>query len=48
MWQFEIKTGAMITLPGITSSWTRNPLEDWDSTRNYHLNYKESTKEIKF
>jgi hypothetical protein len=31
-------------LPGITTSWMRNPPEEWDSAWNYQLIYDESNQ----
>jgi hypothetical protein len=31
-------------LPGITTSWTRNPPKEWNSARNYQLIDEESTR----
>jgi hypothetical protein len=35
-------------LPGITTSWMRNPLEERDSARNYQLIDEKSTQERGF
>jgi hypothetical protein len=35
-------TGGMFIPPGITSLWTKNPLEEWDSAGNYQLIYADS------
>jgi hypothetical protein len=34
----------MGNLPGITTSWTRNPPEEEDSAENYQLRDEESTR----
>jgi hypothetical protein len=44
----EESTREMVILPGITSSGTRNPEEESNSTRNYQLMDKESTRERGF
>jgi hypothetical protein len=45
LWQLRIKTGEVVILPGITSSWARNPPEECDSARNYQLMDADSDRE---
>jgi hypothetical protein len=42
LWQSAIKTGKMMILPGITTSWTRNQPKGY-SAGNYQLRNKESS-----
>jgi hypothetical protein len=39
----EESTEGMVILPGITSSLTRNPMQEWNFAGNYQLLDKEST-----
>jgi hypothetical protein len=38
----------MVIPPRITTSWTRNPMEEWNSAGNYWLMDEESTRRMKF
>jgi hypothetical protein len=40
----EESTGRMVIPPGITSSWTRNPIEEYFTARIYKLMDEESTR----
>jgi hypothetical protein len=32
----EVSTGGTVISPGVTSSWTENPSEEWVSNREYY------------